>query len=50
MNSPSGQINPAKVVSLFGSAMNTGLNAVVEKMTGMFRTLLINLTQCLPSL
>jgi hypothetical protein len=49
MNYPSGQVNPAKVVSLFGSAINTGLNAVVEKMTRMFRALLINLTQCLPS-
>ena len=49
MNYSSGHGNPAKVVSIFGSAINTGLHTVVERITGAFRALLISLTQCLPS-
>jgi len=49
MDYPSRLGNPAKVVSIFGSAINTGLHAVIEKVTGAFRTLLISLMQCLPS-
>ncbi|MHC9538270.1 MAG: hypothetical protein AB9903_04170 [Vulcanimicrobiota bacterium] len=49
MDYPSRLGNPAKVVSIFGSAINTGLHAVIEKVTGAFRTLLTSLMQCLPS-
>ena len=49
MHYPSEHQNPVKVVSIFGSAINTSLHAVIEKVTGVFRTLLTSLMQCLPS-